>query len=197
MIKKSKYHYFHIDDLEVFCRTVHSWDQWLKIKNSGRWNPEYINADFYCNKPLLKSLEGSPETVTGTFNFQATSIKSLIGSPRFVGKDFFGTVHNITSLEGAPDYVGGDFIFKNWHIDSLEGIGIKYLKECNSIVMTHSSIKSNVLGLLMVKKLFIIPDIFKDSGVYDIIKKHYNSDKDVLACQEELISLGFKKYAKL
>jgi hypothetical protein len=65
------------------------------------------------------------------------------------------------------------------------------------IIDVPRRIKDSVLGLLLIKKLGKLEEgrfIDKWCG---IVIKHFYTDKDVLECQEELITKGFRQYAKL
>ena len=55
-------------------------------------------------------------------------------------------------------------------------------------------IKSNILGLLQIKHLKTVKN---SHPAFIILSKHLNGDKDILECQEELISNGYKEFAKL
>jgi hypothetical protein len=56
---------------------------------------------------------------------------------------------------------------------------------------------SNILGLLLIKELDEI-GIVPSHPAFEIVKRHFNDkNKDVLECQEELISNGYKEFAKL
>lgn len=65
-----------------------------------------------------------------------------------------------------------------------------------------ASIKSNILGIMLIKNLKNIEFMFKTKTneyeeIENIINRHLKSDRDILECQEELIDKGFKQYAKL
>lgn len=66
-------------------------------------------------------------------------------------------------------------------------------------VVSFSMIISHVLGLVIMKvKRLTGPTTRVESQQWvNIVLKHFNSGKDVLECQEELIENGFKEYAKL
>jgi hypothetical protein len=77
----------------------------------------------------------------------------------------------LTSLEGAPSLVGGDF--------SCYGC---------------TSLRKPILRLLKIKKLKKI--IYDNADVQAIVNGHMQ-DKNIAACQTELMKNGFKEYAKL
>jgi hypothetical protein len=71
--------------------------------------------------------------------------------------------------------------------------------ECKKIVFNYpKNIIGNALSLLLIKNLEIISVSFGGHPPWlRIINKHLTLDKDVLECQEELITNGLKEYAKL
>lgn len=61
-----------------------------------------------------------------------------------------------------------------------------------------SKIKDSVLGLLKIKKLKTLRVIgLNKAEWFDIVLKHFQTDKNILDCQEELMDNGLKRYAKL
>jgi hypothetical protein len=80
---------------------------------------------------------------------------------------------------------------------SLSGIN-KFLN-CEYILLSGGeNISSSMLSLLLIKrlkKLIHITD--NDTKLIDIFNKHLSSGKDILECQEELITNGYRQYAKL
>ena len=53
-----------------------------------------------------------------------------------------------------------------------------------------------MLGLMLVKGLQEIEFNIKEE-IEKIFNRHLQGDKDILDCQEQLITEGFKEYAKL
>lgn len=160
--------------------------------------PEKIDGYFYCADTDLISLKGSPsEYVRANFICDSTRIVSLEGAPKIVKGSFNCNKTKITSLNFAPLIVG-EARFSYNHITSLEGIGRKYFKECISGILAgfQCPIKSNILGLMLVKGLTGFYSNLDDE-IQDIIHKHLIGNKDVLELQEELLEKGFKQYAKL
>jgi len=131
------------------------------------------------------------------FSCSHTKITSLEFAPQYVGGYFscFGT--KITTLEFAPQYVGGSFGCSDTKITSLKGIGKDYLKEVKGIIYLNDchELKSNMLGLLLVKGLQRI--YFDNNEIEEIFNRHLQGERDILDAQEELITEGFKEYAKL
>ena len=134
--------------------------------------------------------------IEGYFDCSITNIISLEFVPQSVGRDFscFGT--KITTLEFAPQYVGRDCSCSNTKITSLKGIGKNYLKEVRGTIYLNfcTRLESNMLGLLLVKGLQRI--YFDNNEIEEIFNRHLQGERDILDCQEELITNGFKEYAK-
>ena len=141
---------------------------------------EYYDATFICDSKELTSLEGCPSKI---------------------GKDFYCDNNNLTSLEGAPSYVGEDFYAHKNTIKSLHNIH-KQIKHIGGILsLEENPIRSHVLGVLLIDGL---QNIYmhhrydnRINNVAKILRKHLQGDRDVFACQEELIENGFEEYAQL
>ena len=145
---------------------------------NGKLTKQYpdIKVNFSCSHTKITSLEFAPQYVGGYFSCYSTKI---------------------TSLEFAPKFVGRDFSCSRTPITSLKGIGKDYLKEVKGFINLNNcnELKSNMLGLMLVKELLGI--YFDNKEVQDIFNRHLKGERDILDCQEELISKGFKEYAKL
>ena len=172
---------------------------------NGKLTKQYpdIKGDFDCSDIHLISLEFVPQHVGRYFSCSSTNITSLEFAPQSVGGNsvggnFYCSGTNITSLEFAPKFVGGFFNCSSTKITSLKGIGKDYLKEVKGYINLNfcSELKSNMLCLLLVKGL---QTIFFDTNyeVQYIFNRHLIGERDILDCQEELITKGFKEYAKL
>lgn len=157
-------------------------------------------GDFYCHSTLLTSLEGAPKRVEGSFGCDHTSIASLVGGPEYVGVNFNCSVTGITSLEGAPSYVGKDFICYATKMTSLHDIH-KNVKHIGRECYLSGTIRSHILGVMFIKGLkkieFLSAAVFEQKEAERIINKHLKGDRNVHACQEELIDAGLSEYAKL
>jgi hypothetical protein len=176
--------------------------------------PEHVDGDFYCSDNKLTSLEGAPSSVGGNFSCSDNKLKNLIGGPKRVDGDFFCGRNELESLEGSPETVGIDFYCQANKLKSLVGITKKVKDLCvngNQLTNLHNihkmvdidgaadflanPITSHVLGLLMMPKL---EEVYLDNvKVLRIINKHIKGDKDIFACQEELIEAGLDDYAQL
>ena len=111
----------------------------------------------------------------------------------FVDGDFSnGTLSNVSKL---PKTIMSNLDCRNNKIDSLRGIQ-KYVKTIKGTAdFTNNPIKSHVLGLLEIDGLKSV--MLDNKKVAAIINKHLKGDKDVIACQEELIDAGFEDFAQL
>lgn len=157
--------------------------------------PEHIDGDFYCSNLKLTSLKGSPSTIDGRFRCSNNKLTSLEGSPSKVGDDFYCEVNKLSTLEGAPSYIGDLFYCYNNNLTSLHNIH-KQIKYIGGIaIFEKNPITSHVLGLLMIERLENIR--IDNQVVQGILNKHLEGDRDVFACQEELIEAGFEDFAKL
>lgn len=74
-------------------------------------------------------------------------------------------------------------------------------KTLNFYAASCNNIQEGGLGILLIKNLqeILLPysSAATDIEWIKIIKKHFDGDKDVLECQEELIENGYKQFAKL
>jgi hypothetical protein len=136
-----------------------------------------------------------PRVFTGIFVANNIELTSLKGSPEEIIGDFDCSANYLTSLEGAPSSIGGNFVCDYNAITSLHNIHkqIKYIGGYANF--EYNPIKSHVLGLLLIKGLKYV--YLTNGKVADIIDKHLSGDRDVFACQEELIEAGFEDYAQL
>lgn len=144
-----------------------------------------------------------PKIITGVFSMYGTGLTSLENGP-VEAKRYHANYNSISSLEYGPMKCEGFQAFNN-DLISLEGIGRKYLKECKELDVGFNPFKSNLLGVFLVKGLDSLT-LFQPSDVNGfvvelkkvcrIIYDHFE-EKDLLECQEELISKGYKDYAKL
>ncbi len=136
--------------------------------------PEHVNGSFFCSYNKLTSLKGGPSSVGGNFNCHG---------------------NKLTSLEGAPSSVGGNLSCFNNKLTSLHNIH-KQIKHIGGFATFNDNpITSHVLGLLLIDGL---QKVFLDNmKVRVIINKHLKGDRDIFACQEELIEAGYEEYAQL
>ncbi len=132
-------------------------------------------------------------------------LTSMRGFPRIVSTDMIAFSNRFRSLDGIPEEIKfGLDLSANPELTSFSGIH-KRLKSCKTIVVS-AAVEESVLGLLMVGNLNkAVPGDFDDkvheiprlTEALKIINEHLKGDRDVLACQEELIANGLKEFAKL
>lgn len=200
--------------------------------NSGRGNitvldkcSKHVRKLFDCSGTQITSLEGGPEICDGSYICNETNIKNLIGAPKSVGKNFSCT-HNkqLTSLEGIPskiggyfscisspietidhlpEYVGGFVNLGNTQIESLQDIH-KKIKQMNGALTIPKTIKSHILGVLLVKGVMSIylagnakKQVKEAVKIVDEYLKQPMSKQRMLECQTALIDAGLDEYAQL
>ena len=163
-----------------------------KFGKQSKFRPESICAD---NRGLT-SLEGCPEETEGSALLAFNNLTSLKDCLKKVGGDISVTGNTtLTSLDFAPEYVGDSFRAEDCGITSLHNIH-KYVKHIGEyFLLKENPIKSHVLGVLLIDGLKMIQMDFKP--VQHILNNHLKGDRDVFACQEELIDKGFDEYAQL
>ena len=181
--------------------------------------PSSVGGDFWCSYNQLTSLEGAPSSVGGDFSCSYNKLTSLEGAPSSVGGDFWCSNNQLTSLEGAPSSVGGDFSCSNNQLNSLEGAptsvgsgfycsnnqlnsltGIhKILKKIDGTFNAYSNpLKSNVIGLLLVKGCKKVE--LDNKQVMEIMNRHLKSpfgNLRVLECQSEMLDADLGDWAEL
>jgi hypothetical protein len=151
---------------------------------------------FDCSGKEINSLEGCPKEITGGFWCGTNNLKSLKGGPETVGKQYSCSYNKLESLEGIASIIAaGNLSARNNKLKSLEGIH-KHIKILNGAAnFLGNPISSHVLGVMRIKGL---TSIFLDNDeVTTILNKHLKGDRDIFACQEELIDVGFEEFAKL
>lgn len=144
-------------------------------------------------RSVLSVLGEFPDS-TKTFICNNKGLTSLKGSPSSVETSFDCHDNELTSLEGAPSFIGGNFFCYNNNLTSLHNIHkiIRYIGGC--AYFNNCPITSHVLGLLLIDGL---EEVYFTHGWNDelqtIINKHLKGDRDVFACQEELIENGLEE----
>ena len=157
--------------------------------------PKEVGRDFYCSFNQLTSLEGCPQKVGGNFYCHSNNLTSLEGCPQEVGEHFSCSNNQLTSLEGCPQKVGGDFYCSSNQLTNLKDIH-KHIKSISGDAdFLGNPIKSHVVGLLLIEGLVHVN--LDNKKVRDILNKHLQSNKDVLACIDELEEAGFPEFAKI
>ena len=177
-----------------------------------------IFGEFDISNIGLKSLEGCPKKINGKFNCHSNNLTSLINGPEFVDGDYVVFMNNLKTVEGCPNELNGNFhlnsnrlssfehfpsiikgnlFFVNNPITTLHDIHkhIKFMGNDTRMSFNACDIKSNVLGLLKIKGLTQV--YLQNKNVENILNKYLSAEKDLLACQQELIEAGFEEYAQL
>jgi hypothetical protein len=165
------------------------------------------NAD-YITIIDSKSCKGFPVKCTALIvkSEKITSLEAL----NTIAKEYVDlNIPNVKKFSG----------FIDTEVLSINSIGVNNFTNANKYINAETivfdnidplgrrvpiKIASNVLSFLKIPKLqhIHIKQFAKDEGneidqVFSILNKHLQNDKDILECQEELITNGFKEYAKL
>ncbi len=177
---------------------------------------EHIDGNFSCSSNRITSLDGSPSSVSNMFSCFNNKLTSLVGGPTTVGSSFYCSKNLLTSLKGAPSSVGGEFYCADNKLTSLDGapssIGGEFVCHTNKLTSLHNihkqikkigdsanftnnPIVSHVLGLLLIEELPYV--VFDNEKLEQIINKHLQGERDIFACQEELIEAGYEELAQL
>ena len=173
---------------------IYAWEQWIKIRNSGKFSKTEVGGDFQCDKNQLTSIKGSPLIVDGGFKCSLNLLQNLIGGPERVGWSLNCSNNLIETINGFPKWVGENINSENNQLTSLQNIHKQILHIGGFLNLTKNPIKSHILGILLIKEL---KEVYANGRQFTIINDHIEGDKDVLECQEELISAGYKEFAKL
>ncbi len=127
--------------------------------------------------------------------FEEKSVKDLGDSLYRSGHDFHCSFKGIESLEGAPSIVNGNVVCYENKLKSLHNIHKIFKHISGSAEFRHNPIKSHILGLIMIDGLKTV--LLDSWELQSIINKHLSGNRDVFACQEELIENGFEEFAQL
>jgi hypothetical protein len=178
----------------------------LMTKTYGKVKGDFIGTGSDLTFQLT-SLKNGPTWVQGVYCCRNNLLTSLEFCASYVGEGFDCANNEITSLEYAPEKIGRSFFCGQNPISSLSGIGRKYLKEIpGGILNTYGCpIVSNVLGIFLIKGLTqfrMVSEIGSSKldqryKVHKLLRRLIEEETDILDAQEELITNGFKEYAKL
>ncbi len=98
-------------------------------------------------------------------------------------------------MDGGVDVSSADYLnFSNVH---------RYFKRVKGVFAINPKYVGPMLGFLMIRDLPKLYETELDDKnnqpvkAIKIINEHLKGDRDVLACQEELIIAGLKEFAKL
>jgi hypothetical protein len=148
-----------------------------------------------------------PKIVKGQFAVNSNELTSLEGGPKEVHGDYFCQYNQLTSLKFCALKINSSLYCHNNPIENLQGIGKQYSGVyIKSVLYLPESITSHILGLLQINQLRAIAFMRNSTAfardrtlisIKEIIDKHLKSDRDILECQEELITNKLSSYAKL
>lgn len=182
----------------------------LDIPNSGQTSFANIDMSLITDSINISlnsftDLVGCPVKLKGSLNIRNNLVPlSLVGCPKKIGKSLLLSNNKLLHLEHLPEFIGDTLRLNDTYITGLPGLGRKYLKSCKYIDFAHCEhIKSNLLGLLVVKDLIDVYFSKKQiagpsSGALAIIQNAIlTDDRDIMDVQELLIQAGFKDFAKL
>lgn len=178
--------------------------------------PKHIRGSWYCGSNYsIRTLEGGPTKVDNAFVIDNTwKLESLEGCPSVGGDFYVNNINALKTLKGCPTHIGGDFrCLGNRLLRTLEygpkKVGKSYL--VTDSLGTFDFLPEKINGTFFFKgknswnptnylKLFEIEGVivfmlFSDK-ISKIMNKHYHDDKNIAACQEELIESGYEKYAE-
>jgi len=174
---------------------------------SLQYYPSEVKGGFYCNNNHLTSLQYCPTEVKGGFYCDNNQLTSLQYCPSKIDGNFYCNNNKLKSLQYCPSKVDGHFNCYDNQLTTLKDIhklfsNDGYIK--GYIAFCNNPIKSHILGLILIPELKGISQIetIKDKQLKlacTIINKHLEegSNRDVFACQEELIDNNLKGFAEL
>ena len=174
--------------------------------------PEYVGGSFDCAQLELTSLEHGPKEINtrsaGGFGYECfvNKLTSLKGIPKNLMR-LAASENLINTLEDFPERIEKDCNINNNKLTNLKNIHkhIKYIG--GRLDISENPIKSHILGILKIEGLqdvsafreFHTPKELMHSPLViavAIINKHLK-DRDILACQQELIDAGYEEFAQL
>jgi hypothetical protein len=141
------------------------------------------------NKNVLKSFKNFPDSIVRNIKLG------------YYDQAFCSTYDcNVSSLEGIPKIIGGG-LFSLHHFPNISLANVnKHINNIDSLSL-YGGYKGPLLSLLLVKHFYIIQSAISSevelNHAIKIMNKHLRKDRDVLECQEELITNRLKQYAKL
>lgn len=144
-------------------------------------------------RSILSVMGQQPVRFEGDFTCAGKSLISLEGAPRVVTGSFYCHRNYLDSLDHVPESMNYLNFYDN-KLTSLHNIH-KKIKHCGLANFEDNPIKSHVLGLLLIEGLNHV--YFDIHHLAKIINDHLKGDRDVFACQEELIEAGFEDFAQL
>lgn len=184
----------------------------LALHNSAvkslKGSPREVSAIAIRHCHNLVNLEGGPKTMTGTSSqMRIENCKNLLnlkGAPTHIGGVIIESCPKLESLDGlfAVNHLG---ITGCKNLKSLEGIGSKYLRHAMSISLDPSTIKSHILGLVMIDGIESINSVHGTLNknnpkwyylVMAVMDKFDDPNDRAIELQHMLIDEGLPEYAK-
>lgn len=183
----------------------------------------HLSGDFNASNSGISYLYGMPKVVLGSVRLRNVPLKSFEGmSPVISGsiegsssisiKNFKGlenvAVKNLTwvpAIDSGAHIETVEFLPETLTelmigADSLSGLN-KICPDLNELFIDPTDRSSHWLSILLMKRLRSPSVNGKDNKTavkaFQILHKHFQEDKDVLDCQEEMIKAGLKEFAKL
>jgi hypothetical protein len=128
------------------------------------------------------------------------TLPEILQGISFLDDIYIGHINKLSNIQECHGYAN----FINANITTFQGIGKEYFKVIDNSMTINTAIRSNILGLLLVKKLnkIIVSEKIKYSrctGIvepFTIVDNHLSLERDVLECQEELITKKYRHFAK-
>jgi hypothetical protein len=198
-------------ELNIIHNKFESFDQYAPIKVgtlraqhnhfSTLENIPSAGYSIFIHDNQLISLKGAPAKVDGDFDISSNELDTLEHCPKEVAGDFNCSYNKLENLNDAPAIIVDLFNCSYNKITSLQGIH-KQIKRIDGVAnFTYNKIRSHMLGLMKIKGLkgliHGIAEERRDHHALRIIDKHLKGDRDVLACQDELIDAGLDEFAQL
>ena len=178
--------------------------------------PEHLTGNFICSDNKLKTLNHGPEKVDGAYACHYNQLTDLVGCASYIGGDFKCHNNKLKSLVGGPQTVTGEYtcgwnklsdlvgcashiseklnFWGNEGLTSLIGIH-KIIKSCPNLEFDCYNITQGGIGLLLIANLV---NMSNSTTPFAIINSYLSKGtKGMMECSKELISKGYKQYAKL
>ena len=170
-----------------------------------------VAGDFSYSGGTITTLKNFPDTVDGELSATHNALTSLHGFPaKGVGGDVdFTDNAELKTIEGIADTLNGSLIMSGTGVTTLNGWH-KILKKMDGYIdISNCDIQGGLLSPLMIhgcreiKMTKMLDGTSADrrtviGEVLKIVNKHLQSeDKDIFACQDELIDAGYSDFAQM
>jgi len=157
--------------------------------------------------------------VSKNFSLESGNIRTMKNFPKYVGGSLDIGGNPISSFEHAPSHIAEDIFMEETNITSFHNIH-KHIKRIGT--NNSGGIKCSITACKNLLSLFFIEDLEeivglapvwtdprtgfvrrkmdsnfqKNENALEIVNKHLRGDRDVHACQEELLEAGFRAAAR-